>query len=140
MVTVFGRRFRLFRPRSIWIRSIAQVFFFALIALISINHTLKESGQAIPFLSNASLHALCPFGGVVSIYQKPPPQPMAVFDIPYKGYLVLMPVTWSTMESSAVKLGTPDTMTEAPLNQPPPFLATLNMPLFRETLSTSCQA
>lgn len=33
------------------------------------NHTLKESGAAIPLVSHASLHALCPFGGVVSIYQ-----------------------------------------------------------------------
>ena len=46
-----------------------QIFFFALIALIAINHGLEESGRAIPLLSGASLHALCPFGGVVSIYQ-----------------------------------------------------------------------
>jgi len=64
---VFGKR--LFRPRSIWIRRIVQWFFFLLIALISINHTLVENGGGIPFLSTASLHALCPFGGVVTIYQ-----------------------------------------------------------------------
>ena len=58
-----------FFRRNIWIRRIVQGFFFLLIALISINHTLSESGQGIPFLSNASLHAVCPFGGVVSIYQ-----------------------------------------------------------------------
>lgn len=62
MVTVFGRRIRLFRPRSIWIRRVVQWFFFLLIALIAINHTLAESGAAIPLLSSASLHVVCPFG------------------------------------------------------------------------------
>jgi polyferredoxin len=51
------------------IRSIIQIFFFLLVAMIAINHTLAESGRSIPFLSNASLHAVCPFGGVVTIYQ-----------------------------------------------------------------------
>lgn len=55
--------------RNIPIRSSIQIFFFLLVALIAINHTLAESGRSIPFLSNASMHALCPFGGVVSIYQ-----------------------------------------------------------------------
>ena len=64
---IFGKR--LFRPRSIWIRRVVQVFFFAFIALVSINHNLAESGGGIPFLSSASLHSLCPFGGVVTIYQ-----------------------------------------------------------------------
>jgi len=60
---------RLFRPRSIWIRRVVQLLFFVFIALIAVNHTLKESGGGIPILTNASLHALCPFGGVVTIYQ-----------------------------------------------------------------------
>ena len=64
---IFGKR--LFRPRSIWIRKVVQWFFFLLIALIAVNHTLVENGGGIPFLSTASLHALCPFGGVVTIYQ-----------------------------------------------------------------------
>ena len=64
---LFGKR--LFRPRSIWIRRVVQIFFFVLIALISVNHTLAESGGGIPLLSSASLHSLCPFGGVVTIYQ-----------------------------------------------------------------------
>ena len=46
-----------------------QIFFFALIALISINHTLAEQGSSIPILSSASLHAVCPMGGVVTIYE-----------------------------------------------------------------------
>ncbi len=58
-----------FFHNKIWIRRIMQVFFFSLIALISINNTLVASGNGIPFLSSASLHALCPFGGVVTIYQ-----------------------------------------------------------------------
>ncbi|RJP53220.1 MAG: 4Fe-4S binding protein [Anaerolineaceae bacterium] len=67
MMKLFGKR--LFRPRSIWIRKIVQWFFLLLIALIAINHSLVENGGGIPFLSTASLHALCPFGGVVTIYQ-----------------------------------------------------------------------
>ncbi len=51
------------------IRAWVQLFFFVLIALIAINHTLAEDGKGIAFLSSASLHALCPFGGVVSLYQ-----------------------------------------------------------------------
>lgn len=54
------------KPR---IRTIVQIFFFMLIALIAVNHTLAESGRGIPFVAEASLHAVCPFGGVVSLYQ-----------------------------------------------------------------------
>ena len=68
MVTLFGKRIRLFRPRSIWIRRVVQWFFFLLIALIAVNHTLAESGGGISFLSSASLHAVCPFGGVETLY------------------------------------------------------------------------
>lgn len=60
--------FRFFRNK-VWIRRVVQLFFFGLIALIAVNHTLVESGAGILFLGNASLHALCPFGGVVTIYQ-----------------------------------------------------------------------
>jgi len=51
------------------IRTFIQIFFFILIALIAVNHTLSESGRGIPFVAEASLHAVCPLGGVVSIYQ-----------------------------------------------------------------------
>ena len=51
------------------IRKTVQITFLVLIALIAVNHTLSESGNAIPVLSTASVHAVCPFGGVVSIYQ-----------------------------------------------------------------------
>ncbi len=56
------------KPKSRW-RLAVQILFFVLIAAISVNHALVESGRAIPILSSASLHAVCPFGGVVSIYQ-----------------------------------------------------------------------
>jgi polyferredoxin len=68
MVNLFGKRIRLFRPRSIWIRKVVQWFFFVLIALIAINHTLAESGEGTPILSSASLHGVCPFGGVETLY------------------------------------------------------------------------
>jgi polyferredoxin len=45
-----------------------QWFFFLLIAFIAVNHTLAESGAGISFLSSASLHAVCPFGGVETLY------------------------------------------------------------------------
>ena len=50
------------------VRRWVQIFFFGLIGLIAINTTLAETGNGIPFLSEASLHALCPFGGVVTLY------------------------------------------------------------------------
>ena len=55
------------RKKQLWPRTASQVFFFVLIALIAINHAMD--GTVIPLLSNTSLHAVCPFGGVVSIYQ-----------------------------------------------------------------------
>jgi polyferredoxin len=50
------------------IRIYVQIFFFVLIALIAVNKTLVETGGGIPLLSSASLHAICPFGGVVTLY------------------------------------------------------------------------
>ncbi|WKY48775.1 4Fe-4S binding protein [Eubacteriaceae bacterium ES3] len=49
-------------------RLITQIFFFILIALISVNKTLSQIGLGIPILATASLHALCPFGGVETLY------------------------------------------------------------------------
>ena len=51
------------------IRNYIQIIFFILIALIAVNHTLVEEGKGISFLGSASLHAICPFGGVVTIYE-----------------------------------------------------------------------
>ncbi len=60
---------KLFTTKKIKLRTVLQIFFFLLIALIAINHVLEDSGVVIPLLSSASLHAVCPFGGVVSLYQ-----------------------------------------------------------------------
>ncbi|RPJ07638.1 MAG: 4Fe-4S binding protein [Spirochaetaceae bacterium] len=57
------------KSRITWVRHIVQILFFVLVALITFNHTLSETGNAIPFIEAASVHAICPFGGVVSIYQ-----------------------------------------------------------------------
>ena len=51
------------------VRRSIQIFFFILILLISVGHTLSEAGISLPLIEGASLHAVCPFGGVVSIYQ-----------------------------------------------------------------------
>jgi polyferredoxin len=57
------------RLRARRIRLAVQIFIFVLIAAIAVNHSLEEAGKNITFFSSASLHAVCPFGGVVSIYQ-----------------------------------------------------------------------
>lgn len=51
-----------------WRRPV-QIVFFILIALIAVNHTLVENGKSIPLVPGASLHAVCPFGGVVTVYK-----------------------------------------------------------------------
>lgn len=61
-------RVQFFRKRSLWPRAILQFFFFALIALIAVNHTLSENGAGLSFLPNVTLHAVCPFGGVETLY------------------------------------------------------------------------
>ena len=62
-------RFQLFPKRGIWARKLTQFLFFTLIAFISVNHTLVRNGGGFDFLSSASLHALCPFGGVETMAQ-----------------------------------------------------------------------
>ena len=51
------------------VRTITQVSVFILVFLISISKWIGEQGFKIPFLSDASLHAICPFGGVATIYE-----------------------------------------------------------------------
>lgn len=55
--------------KSRQIRPWIQGFFFVLVLLVSLNHYLETTGNSLPWISNASLHAICPFGGVVSLYQ-----------------------------------------------------------------------
>lgn len=60
------------RPKKAprWIRLSVQAFFFILVALIATTGALAERGIPKPtFLEGASLHAICPFGGVVSFWQ-----------------------------------------------------------------------
>ena len=67
-----SNRTKAIKPRkaSPWIRRGVQIFFFTLVALIATNEALGERGiTALPFVEGASLHAICPFGGVVSFWQ-----------------------------------------------------------------------
>ena len=50
------------------IRWAVQIFFLVLIILFSLNHYREEQGLEPLLLGSPSLHAVCPFGGVVSIY------------------------------------------------------------------------
>lgn len=49
-----------------WFRPAIQILFFIIILVISISKALREAG--IQLLSNISLHAVCPFGGVETLY------------------------------------------------------------------------
>ncbi len=62
---------KIVKPRKTtkWIRRGAQIFFFLLVALIATTSALKEKGIVLPLAGSASLHAVCPFGGVVSFWQ-----------------------------------------------------------------------
>ncbi|MDD5016212.1 MAG: 4Fe-4S binding protein [Atribacterota bacterium] len=51
-----------------FIRLAVQIFFLALIILISVNSYRSEQGLAPLLIGNPSLHAVCPFGGVVTVY------------------------------------------------------------------------
>ena len=58
------------KKASRWLRRGVQIFFFLLVALIATNEALEERGvSALSFVEGASLHAICPFGGVVSFWQ-----------------------------------------------------------------------
>jgi len=51
------------------VRTITQISVFVIVFLISISKWLSEQGFKIPVLPDASLHAICPFGGVATIYE-----------------------------------------------------------------------
>jgi polyferredoxin len=55
--------------RALVARRVVQLGFLVLISVIAVNHTLEESGGGLPIIGSASLHSICPLGGVVSIYQ-----------------------------------------------------------------------
>lgn len=50
-------------------RRIVQLGFFALVLAVAINHALAELGRDLPWLSSASIHGVCPFGGVVTLWE-----------------------------------------------------------------------
>lgn len=49
-------------------RIIIQAVFFIIVLLISINNTLSQTGSGVTFISKSSLHGICPFGGVETLY------------------------------------------------------------------------
>lgn len=51
------------------IRLAVQMAFFALVFYITAGKWLAEKGIVLPFAPGASLHSICPFGGVVTIYE-----------------------------------------------------------------------
>lgn len=51
------------------LRTWIQIGFFVLVAIVVTASGLKEAGIDIPLVNGASLHAICPFGGVVSFWQ-----------------------------------------------------------------------
>ncbi|MCR3759019.1 4Fe-4S binding protein [Clostridium felsineum] len=51
------------------IRLLVQIFFFVLIFIVAVNKILSEMNIGISAVASASIHAICPFGGVVSIYE-----------------------------------------------------------------------
>jgi polyferredoxin len=66
-----GRRFYSVekkQKKAVVVRQIVQISVFSLVALIALSKWLAEKGISIPFLPDASLHAICPFGGVETLY------------------------------------------------------------------------
>lgn len=57
------------RPKVQRIRTGVQILFFMIVVLIVAGHSLEEAGITIPLVGGASLHAVCPFGGVVTLYE-----------------------------------------------------------------------
>jgi len=54
---------------SPWLRRGVQIFFFVLAAVLATVSVLGERGVIALPVEGASLHAICPFGGVVSFWQ-----------------------------------------------------------------------
>ncbi len=56
------------KNKTYWLRSIVQLFFLFLIILIIYNNYRVEHGLASILVGSPTLHAICPFGGVVTTY------------------------------------------------------------------------
>lgn len=57
------------KSKAVVVRLIVQISVFSLVALIAVSKWLAEKGISIPLLPEASLHAICPFGGVATLYE-----------------------------------------------------------------------
>lgn len=57
------------KKKSGAIRLIVQIFVFGLVLFIAVSKYLADNGILIPLASDASLHAICPFGGVATVYE-----------------------------------------------------------------------
>lgn len=49
-------------------RTIIQILFFVFVVGVTLNKFLEESGSSIPFFPTVSLHGICPFGGIETLY------------------------------------------------------------------------
>mgnify|MGYP007130861513 FL=1 len=57
------------KKHRIRLRSLVQLAFFVWVLLIVLVSEAVERGWNLPFeVKTASLHALCPFGGIVTLY------------------------------------------------------------------------
>jgi polyferredoxin len=51
------------------LRKISQIIFFCIVLLLAVGNWLRELGLVLSLIPEASLHAVCPFGGVVTVYE-----------------------------------------------------------------------
>ena len=51
------------------VRAAIQIGVFVFIMILALVKWVKEMGVVIPWLPEISLHAICPFGGVVTVYE-----------------------------------------------------------------------
>ncbi|NLI21999.1 MAG: 4Fe-4S binding protein [Clostridiales bacterium] len=57
------------KKRNPSFRTGVQIGVFALVMILALVKWLKDIGVTIPLLPEISLHAICPFGGVVTVYE-----------------------------------------------------------------------
>ncbi len=54
-------------PTTRRLRTISQGVFLLIVGLVATNHYLAEIGKEMPIVGTASLHAICPYGGIETI-------------------------------------------------------------------------
>ncbi len=57
------------KKRNRWLRPAVQASVFGIVLIVTSANALREAGIAIPLIQGASLHAICPFGGVETLYR-----------------------------------------------------------------------